>query len=134
MKTLLCLAALGGLALVGCDKSDQKSVKDMTPKNTDLGTGLNAVEKSYARPAGEMSDLVAGVLQSFDLKLESTMHDDLGGEIVARRADGHKVTATVRARDEATCDVSVRVAPGNRPLADLIHERIGEKVTGLPAK
>ncbi|HVE42856.1 MAG TPA: hypothetical protein VNM14_23450 [Planctomycetota bacterium] len=134
MKILLSLAAVGMLAVVGCDKSDQKSVKDMAPKSTDLGTGLNAVEKSYARPAGEMSDVVAGVLQSFDLKLESTTHDDLGGEIVARRADGHKVTAKITARDEAACDVSIRVAPGNRQMADLIQERIGEKATGLPAK
>jgi hypothetical protein len=134
LKILLSLAAVGMLAVVGCDKSDQKSVKDMAPKSTDLGTGLNAVEKSYARPAGEMSDVVAGVLQSFDLKLESTTHDDLGGEIVARRADGHKVTAKITARDEAACDVSIRVAPGNRQMADLIQERIGEKATGLPAK
>jgi len=134
MKTLLSLSVMAALALAGCDKSDQKSVKDMAPKSTDLGTGLNAVEKSYTRPAGEMADLVATVLQSFDLKLESTMHDDLGGEIVARRADGHKVTARITARDEAACEVSVRVAPGNRPLADLIQERLSEKASELPAK
>jgi hypothetical protein len=134
MKTLLSLGVLGALALAGCDKSDQKSVKDMAPKTTDLGTGLNAVEKSYARPAGEMADLVSSVLQSFDLKVESATHDDLGGEIVARRADGHKVTARITARDEAACEVSVRVAPGNRQMADLIQERLGEKVGELPAK
>jgi hypothetical protein len=111
MKNTAVPRGRGMLAVVGCDKSDQKSVKDMAPKSTDLGTGLNAVEKSYARPAGEMSDVVAGVLQSFDLKLESTTHDDLGGEIVARRADGHKVTAKITARDEAACDVSIRVGP-----------------------
>jgi hypothetical protein len=134
MKVLLCLAALGALALGGCDKSDQKSVKDITPKSTDLGTGLNAVEKNFSRPAGEMAELVAGVLESFDLKLEKSTHDDLGGEIVARRADGHEVTAKITARDEAASDVSIRVAPGNRPLAEMIQQRIGEKVSELPAK
>ena len=134
MKLLLCLAAAGALALGGCDKSDQKSVKEMAPKSTDLGTGLNAVEKTFARPAGEMTNLVAGVLESFGLKLESSTHDDLGGEIVARRADGHQVTARIMARDEAASDVSIRVAPGNRPLAEMIQNRIGEKVTELPAK
>jgi hypothetical protein len=134
MKSLLTLSAIAVLALAACDRSDPKSAKELAPKSTDLGTGLNAVEQTYGRPAGEMADLVADVLRSFDLKLESSTHDDLGGEIVARRADGNKVTARITARDEAASQVSVRVAPGNRPLADLIQERIGQKVNGIEAR
>jgi len=135
MKILILSIAAAGLALAGCDKkSEPKSVKDLAPKTTDLGTGLNAVERTYARPATALFDVVASTLKSFDLSLESDTHDELGGEIIARRADGHKVTAKITSRDEDHADVSVRVAPGNRNLADMIHERIGQKLIDLPAK
>ena len=134
MKTMIALTALAAVALAGCDKSDSKSAKEIAPKSTDLGTGLNAVERHYDRPASDMAESVAATLQSFELKVESNVHDDLGGEIVARRADGHKVTAKITARDESSCDVSIRVAPGNRPLAEQIHDRVGQKATELPAK
>ena len=134
MKTLLSFAVLGVLALVGCDRSDQKSAKDVTPKTTDLGTGLNAVERTYSVPASEMAELASSTLQSLGLTVESNTHDNLGGEIVARRADGHKVTAKITARDEAQCDVSIRVAPGNRPLAEQIHDRMGPNAGERPAK
>ena|SRR5205823_1548183 len=133
MRFLIPLAA-AALALAGCDKSEPKSVKDVAPKTTDLGTGLNAVERTYDRPAGELADAVAATLQSFDLSVESNLHDVLGGEIVARRADGHKVTAKITSRDEDRSDVSIRVAPGNRNLAERIHERLAQKLTELPAK
>jgi hypothetical protein len=134
MKLLISLGAIAALSLAGCDQSDPKSAKDLAPKSSDRGADPRAVEQSYARPAGEMSELVAGVLQGFDLKLESDTRDDLGGRIVARRADGQQVTARITARDEADSEVSLRVAPGNRPLADLIHERIRQKLSDLEAK
>src|SRR5437879_1438221 len=112
MKTMLMLtlAAAAALGLLGCDRSEQKkTVKDIAPKTTDLGTGLNAVERTYARPAADLVDVVAAALKSFDLSVESDTHDVLGGEIVARRADGHKVTAKITSRDEDHCDVSIRV-------------------------
>ena len=134
MRTSLIAAALASALLAGCDRAEQKSVKDLAPKKTDLGTGLNAVERSYARPAPEMVDTARAVFQSLDLTIESDMHDALGGEIVARRADGHKVTAKVTSRDDDHADVAVRVAPGNRPLAEMIQDRIAQKSTELPAK
>ncbi len=134
MRFLLMLGAVAALAAAGCDKSEQKSAKDLAPKTTDLGTGLNAVERSYDRPAAELVDVVTATLKSFDLKFESDAHDVMGGEIVARRADGHKVTAKITARNEQNADVSVRVAPGNRDLAEMIQDRIGQKLCELPAK
>jgi hypothetical protein len=131
---ILALAAMVGLGLLGCDPSESKSAKDLVPKTTDLGTGLNAIERSYARPAPELVDIVAASLKSFDLTTESDQHDNLGGEIVARRADGHKVTAKITSVDKDHSQISIRVAPGNRDLAEMIHSRISEKLSGLPSK
>ena len=134
MRMSLIAAALASALVAGCDRAEQKSVKDLAPKTTDLGTGLNAVERSYACAAPELVDAARATLQSLDLKLESDMHDALGGEIVARRADGHKVTAKVTSRDDDRADLSVRVAPGNRNLAEMIQDRVAQKVCELPAK
>jgi hypothetical protein len=130
----MSLTALAALAAAGCDKSEHKSAKDLAPKTTDLGTGLNAVERSYDRPAAELVGAVTATFKSFDLMLESDSHDVMGGEIVARRADGHKVTAKITARNEQNADVSVRVAPGNRNLAEMIQDRISQKLCELDAK
>ena len=131
MKTL-AIALLAALAagLSGCGKSDQ----DLAPKKTDFGTGLNTVEKMYAATPVNLFEVVSASLKSYDLSVESDRHDDLGGEIVARRADGSKVTAKITARDEASSEVSIRVAPGNKNLAEMIHARIAEKVATLDAK
>jgi hypothetical protein len=127
MKTMLALLASVVLAAPGCDKPP-KAAKDVTPKTTDLGTGLNAVERVYGRSASALFDVVAATLKSYDLKIESDRHDELGGDIVALRADGHKVTVKITSLDQEHAQVSIRVAPGNRNLAEMIHQRILEKL------
>lgn len=127
MKTMLAVLASVVLATLGCDKPP-KDAKDVTPKTTDLGTGLNAVERVYGRPASALFDVVAATLKSYDLKIESDRHDELGGDIVALRADGHKVTAKITSLDQDHTQVSIRVAPGNRNLAEMIHQRILERL------
>jgi len=122
---LLTLAALG-CAAVGCGKAEEKA-RSVAPRSTDLGTGLNAVERTYPRAVGELTDIVRNVLTSLDLKLKSDLHDALGGELAAIRADGHTVTAKITAVDEGRARVSVWVAPGDRTLAELIQQRISEK-------
>jgi hypothetical protein len=131
MKTLtIALFAATGLLLSGCGKSEQ----DLAPKKTDFGTGLNTVEKTYEATPVRLIEVVSGALKGYDLTMESDRHDDLGGEITARRADGSKVTAKITARDEASSEVSIRVSPGNKNLAEMIHARIAEKVGALDAK
>jgi hypothetical protein len=126
MKTLIAmtLAAATGAILFGCDKSDRHEI---VPKTTDFGTGLNAVELTYAKPPNELVEVVTASLKSYDLKLESDRHDELGGELVALRADGHKITVKITSVDKEHSQVSIRVAPGNKNLAEMIHQRIGEK-------
>lgn len=132
MKTLIALlTAVAAVTLAGCDKSDQA---DLAPKKTDFGTGLNTVEKMYDVTPPRLIEVVTASLQSYELTVETDRHDDLGGEIVARRADGSKVTAKVTARDEASSEVSIRVAPGNKNLAEMIHSRIAEKVATLETR
>ena len=115
------LPLLAALAFAGCDKADTTSV---TPPTRDLGTGLNTVDRVYGRPAAEMVSVVERSLRSLDLKMESEQHDNLGGEAVALRATGQKVTVTTKALDADRCTLSVRVEPGDRNLATLVHDRI----------
>lgn len=133
MKFILfaTLVALGGAA-AGCGKAEEKA-RTVAPRTTDLGTGLNAVERMYPRAAGELTDLTRNVLAGFDLKLKSDLHDALGGELTAVRADGHTVTAKITAADEGHARVSVWVAPGDRTLAEVIQQRIAEKA-GVESK
>jgi hypothetical protein len=133
MRSILALLAITVLPALGCDRTD-KEVKDMTPKTNDLGTGLNTVDRTYARPAGALIDIVAEAIRSYDLKIDSNRHDELGGEVVALRADGHKVTAKITSVDKEHSQVSIRVAPGNRNLAEMLHERIAEKLGAAGVK
>ena len=57
MKTMIAIlpAAAAAAVVSGCDKTDRK---EMVPGSTDFGTGLNAVEKTYARPAKDVVDVV----------------------------------------------------------------------------
>jgi hypothetical protein len=127
MKTkLILILAAAACAALGCGKADE-AARNVTPKSTDLGTGINAVERTYPRTATELTDLSRNALTGFDLKMKSDQHDALGGELVAVRADGHTVTARVTAVDKDHAKVSVWVAPGNRNLAELIQQRIAEK-------
>src|SRR3954466_10629006 len=93
MNARICTLCLVLLTTVSCDKVD-KGVQTYAPKTTDLGTGLNAVERTYDRPAGGLFEVSLASLRSYELKIETDRHDDLGGEVVAVRADGHKVTVT----------------------------------------
>jgi len=129
--TAMILAAALAVAFTGCGKSND----DLAPKKTDFGTGLNTIEKTYDATPSRLFEVVSSSLQSYGLTVEpDSKHDDLGGEILAHRADGSKVTAKITARDEASSEVSIRVAPGNRNLAEMIHARIAEKVGVLEAK
>ena len=127
MKKVLASLAVIVVTTLGCDKVEN-DMKTISPKTTDLGTGLNAVERTYDRPASAIVEVALASLKSFDLKLESDRHDELGGELVSLRADGHKVTVKITSVDKDHCSISIRVAPGNRDLADMIQQRIAEKL------
>ncbi|MBV8880729.1 MAG: DUF3568 family protein [Planctomycetaceae bacterium] len=122
------LLVIAALAVAGCDKKETAKV---TPATRDLGTGLNTVEKTYARAPADMVPVVQRTLQELELKIDSEKYDNLGGETVALRATGQKVTVGIKGLDSRSCGVSIRVEPGDRNLANLIHGRIAEHL--LPA-
>ena len=124
MKTLFIPLIAAALAFGGCSKEETAKV---TPSTRDLGTGLNNVDRAYARTPSELFPVVQRSLVALDLKIESEKHDNLGGEAVAIRATGQKVTVTIKGLDTTRSNVSVRVEPGDRDLANLVHE----KITGL---
>lgn len=118
MKKIMILAILAASA--ACDSGKPS----LAPPTGDLGTGLNTVERKVPKPVSEVMKAAAQTLQSFELRTESEKGDALGGEIVARRATSDKVTVTVKSVDAGTTSVSVRVGPGDRNMAGLIHEKL----------
>lgn len=124
MKHLSVLTA-GAMVLLGACSSSEKGA---ATNRGDLGSGINTVERQYGKPAATVWDATVAALKSYDLRVDSDRHDDLGGELLARRADGHRITAKVSALDRNSSRVSVRVEPGNRDLAQMLHERIADKL------
>lgn len=124
MKHLSVLAVGLALLLSACSSSDKGEPRG----SSDYGTGINTVDRQYEKPADRVWDATVAAIRSYDLRVDSTIHDDLGGEVVARRADGHQISAQVTGLDKNSSRISLRVEPGNRDLAQMLHERIAEKL------
>jgi hypothetical protein len=118
------------LGLAACGGSDKSSAG----KQSDLGTGINTVDRQYAKSASDTWDAAAAAMKSYDLTVDSDRHDAMGGELHGRRANGEKVTVRVRSLDDKSSDVTVRVDPGNRNMAEMIHEKIADKLGLKEAK
>jgi len=134
MKCMMKATALAGILALTLTACDRKDTDKVTPASRDLGTGLNTVERTYARPVSDMVSLVPPALQALELKVESEKHDNLGGEVIALRATGDKVTVTIRGIEDAKTSVSVRVAPGDRNLANMVQDRIGRDLPVINEK
>jgi hypothetical protein len=128
--TMSCLAMLILALAAACSSGEKGSAS----KQNDLGTGFNTVDRQYVRSASDTWDAATSAVKSYGLKVESDRHDTMGGEIQARRADGGKVMVRIQSLDDRNSDVTVRVEPGNRNLADMIHERIADKLGLKEAK
>jgi len=123
--------ALGGLVLLlaACSREGGSP-----SSKSDWGTGLNTIERNYNKPASETYDAALSSLKSFELTINRDRHDEMGGDAVALRGDGRKVTVNVTAVDKNNCKASVRVDPGDSTLATMIHEKIAEKLGMAAAK
>jgi hypothetical protein len=101
--------------------------------NGSEATALNAVHRSYARPADEVWRAVTSTVQELGLEVERNQHDALGGEIAAQRANKDRVTIEARSLDAQNTRLAVAVAPGDRNLAEMIQDRIAQKLgLGVP--
>ena len=98
----------------------------------DLGTGMNTVDREYARPVGKTWSASIHSAKGAGLDVLSARGDGLGGTVVALRSNGEEVRIVVTPISDTHSRVSVRVGPGDLPLARLLHEQIAHDV-GLGA-
>ena len=116
MRTLtLSLITAATLTIPSCQESD-------------LGTGANTVEREYARPAADAWKAAVRSAEASGLQVRSDAHDKFGGELVSCRANGDEVRIEVRSLTDQTSRVAVRVEPGDRALATMIHEKMADKM------
>jgi len=101
-----------------------------TPAGTpaEKGATIAPVDRRYGKPADKVWDATLSAFKSFDLKIDVDRHDDLGGEIIARRADGRRVTANLASVDKTSTQVSIRADRTTPDTAAQLHERIAEKL------
>ncbi|HVR87383.1 MAG TPA: DUF3568 family protein [Planctomycetota bacterium] len=118
------------LALAACSSDDKTS----STKQGDLGTGVNTIDRQYGRSASDTWDAAEAAIKAYDITIESDAHDSMGGELRAHRASGDKVVIRVKSLDDKHSDVTVRVEPGNRNMAEMIHEKIADKLGLKEAK
>lgn len=121
MKTTALLLAGAGL-LGACSATPPPAAG---PKKEE---GAPPVERRYGKPFDKVWDAALAAVKSCDLIVESDRHDDLGGEIGARRADGRRVMVHVAPVDKNTSKVSVRADKSTVEVEGLLHERIAEKL------
>jgi len=122
MKTRLSLAGL--LTLLGACAHEQST----SSSRSDGGNGVNTVERFYGKTPWETYAAAVAAVRSFDLSLDRDWHDAMGGEVVGHRADGHSVIVKVDAIDSNNSRASVRVEPGDSNMAQMIHEKIADKL------
>ena len=96
--------------------------------STDYGTGLNTVDRKYAKSADEVWNAAVDSAKSSGFAIGTQNHDALGGEVVAQRGTGEKVTIKVRSLAKTSTEASVRVEPGDRALANQLHEMMAKKL------
>ncbi len=94
----------------------------------DLGTGMNTVDREYARPVGKTWSASVDSAKDAGLDVLSAKGDALGGTVVALRSNGDEVRIVVTPVSDTHSRVSVRVGPGDLPLARLLHEQIAHAV------
>ena len=120
-KASLGAFLLAAFALASCSSSD-------------LGTGINTVDREYASSVKEAHDAALMILINQGLEIERNKIDAFGASIVARRGTtGDKVLVDVKGLENARTQVSVRVQPGDKVKATLLQDQIGQKLTP-PAK
>ena len=114
-STIPALASAAFLILASC-------------RGNDLGTGANTVDREFSRPAQDVWKASVKSAEAMDLRISCETHDDLGGEIMASRANGDEVRISIRSLSEKSSQVSVRVEPGDPALATMLQERIAKKL------
>src|SRR5437868_10279940 len=93
---------------------------------------LHTVTKTYSKPADETWRAIESIAKDLDLKVDTNQHDALGGTMIARRSTKDEIHVDARAVDAQNTIISVNVDPGDKNLAQIIHDRISDRL-GLNA-
>jgi len=118
------LSLIGILALLGACAHEESS----PPNKDDGGSGQNTVERQYSRSASDTHDAAIASFRTFDLTIDRDRHDALGSEILGHRAGGRRVTVKIDAIDAASSSAYVRVEPGDTNMAQMLHEKMADKL------
>ena len=98
--------------------------------SSDLGTGINTVDREYKATVKEAHDASLAVLKAENLQVETDKTDSLGSAIVAKRGTSDdKVMVDIKGLEKGKSRVSVRVQPGDKEQANMIQEKISQKLT-----
>jgi len=89
---------------------------------------IHTVTKTYSRPTDETWRVIESITKELDLKVETNEHDALGGTMLAKRSTKDEIHVEARAVDSQNTTVSVNVDPGDKNLAQIIHDRISDKL------
>ena len=119
MKTFLFPAAIAALALLSSCKN--RGFRD------DQGQA-NMSGRVYAMDVERVWQSLQAVVKDLDLKTEKADHDALGGQMTVRRATGEPVFLRVRSVNPQSTAVDIAVDTGDRNMAQLIQDRIGDKL------
>ena len=119
----LFVSLAGAIVLAACGGAPE------TPGTTsDRGGPVEPIERQYGKPTDQVWDATLSAMKSMDLKIDVDRHDDLGGEIIARRADGRRVTANLSSIEKTRTKVAIRADRTSPEAAAQLHERIAEKL------
>src|SRR6185295_5506011 len=94
----------------------------------DESVAVNTVVRAYSKPADETWRAVEGVIKEMDLAIDKNTHDALGGNLVARRPNKDEIHVEARSQDAENTQLSGWVDPGDRSMAQIIQERVGDKL------
>jgi hypothetical protein len=98
--------------------------------SSDLGTGMNTVDREYKATVKEAHDASLAVLKNEKFDIQDDTVDALGAHIVAKRsASDDKILVDVKGLEKGKSRVSVRVQPGDKEQANFILDKIGAKLT-----
>jgi hypothetical protein len=120
MKQLLVPAAIAALALLTSCKN--RGFRD------DPVQAANASGRTYAMDVERVWQSLQAAVKDLDLRPEKADHDALGGQMTVRRATGEPIYVRVRSVNPGSTTVDVAMDNGDRNMAQIIQDRIGEKL------
>jgi hypothetical protein len=82
----------------------------------------------YGKTPSEIYAATVAAVRSFELSIDREWHDSMCREVVGYRADGHRATVKVEATDRNNSRTAVRIEPGDSNMAQMIHEKIVDKL------